>query len=233
MTLLHSPDDEILSAYLDGAGDESDARHIESCAACQARLAELRAVATKVGSPVAGPDPERRERAIAAALAAGASAGRRRVIALGQRLRHPLVPLVIVLIALVALLAVLISGTNPSDDIDPAGTEEIITGDLGTIEDEGQLAERLEAGLESGRARAALGGQDDETAVTAEDVPCEAQARALAPGTQTAPLLSALLEWGGEPAAVHVYETGGSAGFTRQAVVLAAADCRRLAGRRF
>ena len=231
MTLLHSPDDEVLSAYLDGAGDEADARHIESCATCQARLAELRAVATRVGGPVVAPDPERRERAIAAALAAGASAGRRRVIALGQRLRHPLVPLVVVLIALVALLAVIVSGTDSSDDVDPSGTAEVITGDLGTIADEQQLAERLEAGLESGRTRAALGGEGEAT-VSRADVPCEEQARALAPGTQTSPVLSALLEWAGEPAAVHVYESAATGGVTRQAVVLAAADCRRLAGRR-
>lgn len=49
------PDDETLSAALDGEDDEVVALHLAGCGSCGTRLADLRAVAVAVASPVAGP----------------------------------------------------------------------------------------------------------------------------------------------------------------------------------
>jgi hypothetical protein len=62
-------DDEMLSAALDGYGSVADRAHVDSCDKCRERLDALKRVAELVGSPVAGPDQEAREAAVAAALA--------------------------------------------------------------------------------------------------------------------------------------------------------------------
>jgi anti-sigma factor RsiW len=69
----HLPDDELLSALIDGEGTASErattSDHARSCPACAERLAQLRAVAAAVSSPVAPSDGGRRQAALAAALA--------------------------------------------------------------------------------------------------------------------------------------------------------------------
>jgi hypothetical protein len=62
-------DHEALSGFVDGEAPEWT-EHIASCAACQAAVAELRAVAAAVARPVDGPPAAVREAAIAAALGA-------------------------------------------------------------------------------------------------------------------------------------------------------------------
>ncbi|HVT77730.1 MAG TPA: hypothetical protein VHD87_11925, partial [Acidimicrobiales bacterium] len=77
---MSHPTDEILSARLDGeAVDAADGAHIEGCAACQARLADLRAVSVALRAPM--PPPARlREAAVSSALVetTGARAALRR-----------------------------------------------------------------------------------------------------------------------------------------------------------
>ena len=63
-------DDEALSAVLDGVGTDDDARHVEGCGSCSARLEAVRAVAAAVAAPVPSPGPERLDAAVAAALSA-------------------------------------------------------------------------------------------------------------------------------------------------------------------
>lgn len=62
------PDDELLSAHLDG--DAPEVRpHLVGCAPCRARLAELRAVAAAVAVPPPAPPQHVVDGAVAAALA--------------------------------------------------------------------------------------------------------------------------------------------------------------------
>jgi hypothetical protein len=75
MTERH-PDDEALSAVLDGEGGDDDRIHVDGCAPCQARLAQFRGVSLAVGAAV----PARADSEISAAVsralaAAGASGG--------------------------------------------------------------------------------------------------------------------------------------------------------------
>lgn len=63
------PDDELLSAVLDGDATDVDATKVARDPSLAALLEELRAARTAVREPVA-PSPEARERAISAALAA-------------------------------------------------------------------------------------------------------------------------------------------------------------------
>jgi hypothetical protein len=72
MTIAH-PDDEMLSALLDGEADQDADTHVAGCAACGARLAALRAAAASVGE-APQPRPAVRESAIRAALMESAGA---------------------------------------------------------------------------------------------------------------------------------------------------------------
>ena len=77
------PDDEALSAHLDG--EEPQLRvHLESCTACTGRLADLRQVRAALGAPVTPPPAWQRDATIARALdAVGHSGGARRARAGG------------------------------------------------------------------------------------------------------------------------------------------------------
>jgi hypothetical protein len=66
MTIAH-PDDETLSALLDGEADQDADAHVAGCSTCGARLAALRAAAAAVGE-APQPPPAVRESAIRAAL---------------------------------------------------------------------------------------------------------------------------------------------------------------------
>lgn len=66
MTTPH-PDDEQLSAHLDGEAGDGTAEHLGSCRDCEQRLAGLRLVSSRVGSSVAGPPDRVREAALQAA----------------------------------------------------------------------------------------------------------------------------------------------------------------------
>jgi hypothetical protein len=74
MTPTDHPSQEDLSALLDGEPRAS--AHVETCAACQTRVDQLRAAAAAVAAPVALPDPATRDAAIARAVAAAGSPAR-------------------------------------------------------------------------------------------------------------------------------------------------------------
>ena len=69
MSTTH-PDDEQLSAFLDGEADGDAAAHIAGCADCSARVEALRSVASAVAAPLPQVGPAARDAAIANALAA-------------------------------------------------------------------------------------------------------------------------------------------------------------------
>ena len=75
MTEPFRPDDDLVSAVLDGEATRAERARVEGDPALQARLAEFAAVREAVGAPVRPPTEMRRDAAIAAALdAAPASA---------------------------------------------------------------------------------------------------------------------------------------------------------------
>jgi hypothetical protein len=62
-------DDEAISAVLDGEATADEVAHVDVCATCAARLAQLRDAALVVRTPVEPPSDAERDAAIAAALA--------------------------------------------------------------------------------------------------------------------------------------------------------------------
>lgn len=68
MTEDRHPDDEQLSAALDGEGEADTAAHLRACAACADRLDGLRRASALIGEPVPPPSAALVERAVGAAL---------------------------------------------------------------------------------------------------------------------------------------------------------------------
>ncbi|HSL56296.1 MAG TPA: zf-HC2 domain-containing protein, partial [Acidimicrobiales bacterium] len=66
------PDDELVSAYLDGEASDDERARVEGDPVLVARVAELRAAAAAVAAPVDPLDEVTRRRLIDASLAAGA-----------------------------------------------------------------------------------------------------------------------------------------------------------------
>lgn len=64
----HAPDDDLLSALLDGEADEDFAAHVADCADCQPRLEALRSASLAVRTPVIYPAAHVREAAVARAV---------------------------------------------------------------------------------------------------------------------------------------------------------------------
>ena len=134
------PDDERLSAVLDGEGRPDDAAHAGSCPICATRLSQLRSVAAAVGAPVGAADPQRRAAAVAAALATAGPAQARedeqaRVVSI-SRARRP-IPLprwlaaaaVLLLLALAIPAAVRFAGEGGDDDSATSATTTMAAGD--------------------------------------------------------------------------------------------------------
>lgn len=131
-------DDEALSAALDGEASAAGAGHLDRCPDCRARVDHLRSVQALVATapPV---DPARRERALAAAVAAmeplaprrtgGATTTAPRRTGRRRRWTVDLAPWVGVaaLVLLVALAVPLLAGGGGDDD---AGEAETTAGDV-------------------------------------------------------------------------------------------------------
>lgn len=67
---MSHPDDEVLSALLDGEAPPGDVAHVDGCGDCQARVAELRFAAESVARSVPIPPGHLREASLAVALRA-------------------------------------------------------------------------------------------------------------------------------------------------------------------
>jgi len=68
------PNDEDLSAYVDGAAADDVGRHVASCPRCNRRVEELRTVSVAVAQPPATMSDEARAAGLAAAMAASVAA---------------------------------------------------------------------------------------------------------------------------------------------------------------
>jgi len=67
------PDDEVVSAVLDGEATDEEVARVRADAGLTARLDELRAARDAIAAPVTGPSPADRDAAIAAAMAEAAT----------------------------------------------------------------------------------------------------------------------------------------------------------------
>ena len=252
MSDLH-PDDEALSAHLDG--EEPQVRvHVESCTACTARLAGLRRVRAAVGAPVTPPPAWQRDATIARALeAVGRAGGARRAHAGG----------IAAAILLVLGAAVGLSQLSHSAKRDalkttgaargteagaaaPSTTAIAATdlGDLGALSDTAALRARVQpivARLDAGvpgapnaAAAKAAGtvpesvqrGRQFGTGDSAAARRCVDAARALDPANVSL-AAAGTVTWQGTPAEVLLYAVAGRRGAAR-VYVLAQADCRVL-----
>src|SRR3954453_22123380 len=82
------PDDEVVSAVLDGEATHEEVARVHADAGLTVRLGELRAARDAVAAPVTLPSPAQREAALAAARAESAQAPVRSVVDLRDRRRR-------------------------------------------------------------------------------------------------------------------------------------------------
>jgi hypothetical protein len=239
MTATDHLDDEHLTALQDGDGSSDERAHLEGCARCRARADALVGAATLVGTPPSPPSNAARDTAVAAAL----READRPVVPLRRarrrRVSEWLAPVAAVLV-LLALIAVVVPQLGDGGDGDDDASREAATAesaeraqrgggssenndlrsaappatDLGAVDDEADLARRVDDALASEAAGDAAG------APLVQEDPCAASFRSLAP--PLGPLrLRAAVVWRGEAAEV--------ASDGEQAVVLAAGSCAPLA----
>jgi negative regulator of sigma E activity len=162
------PDDELVSAYLDGEASAEEIARVDADPALRTRLAAFRQVRAAVGAAVEAPAAADRERAVARALEAGV---RRPVADLDDarararaRRRTRWVPVASVAAAVLLLLAAvpLLSrlGDDSSDDLaaTAAATTTAGASDASAEEDN-------EAASPQAHERRALGVVDDEAAL--------------------------------------------------------------------
>jgi hypothetical protein len=253
MSELHA-DDETLSAHLDGAHEESQLRdHLEGCATCQARLAELRRARRALAAPVTPPPEWQRDAAISRALAvADDRAGARHRV--GPWAGGIAAALLLVLGATVGLSLLSNDGHDTvasraskpaARTLEAAGAATPPTtiaaeqlGDLGAIPDSAALRAVLQPAVALFRMNAKAAAGAPETTERAElqsgsgrvapapERRCLAAARALDPAN-VSPAAAGTATWQGTPAEVLVYAVGGRPGAAR-VYVLAQADCRVL-----
>jgi hypothetical protein len=254
MSDMH-PDDEALSAHLDGDQAAGVRDHVESCEVCTARLAQLRRVRAAVGAPVVPPPARQRDAAIARALAAaGDGAGSRRRV--GAWAGGIAAAMLLVLGAAFGLsqlssqsgVKTVSSGdakaTSPagetagraaSEATPPTGAEVADLGDLGPLTDTAALRAVVQPTVaQFSRRLGKATGEAAPPATQAQDAanarltarPCVDAARALDPAN-VRPTAVGTATWRGTPADVLVYAVAGRPGAAR-VYVLARADCRVL-----
>lgn len=175
------PDDEILSAHVDGQADATVEEHIRACAACAARRTELAGVRVRLAEAPPPASAAAREAAIEGALSAAAGAGDVRTLPRRDRARaFPAWTLAAAAVLLVVLgvavaarrgsdhpVATRATATTPalSPPAAAAGKNEasagaaapvpVDGGDLGPVEDGSTLRSRVEPAL---RGTDAAGG---------------------------------------------------------------------------
>jgi negative regulator of sigma E activity len=161
------PDDELVSAYLDGEASAEEIARVDADPALRTRLAAFRQVRAAVGAPVEAPAAADRDRAVARALEAGV---RRPVADLDDararraRRRSRWVPVASVAAAVLLLLAAvpLLSrlGEDSNDDLAATAAATTTAGAADASAEEG-----TEAASPQAHERRALGVVDDEAAL--------------------------------------------------------------------
>ena len=230
MSDLH-PDDEALSAQLD-RDDPQLHPHLDGCAACASRLAELRRVGAAVGAPVPPPPAWQRDAAIARALDAGwrrESARRAGAWAAG------IAAAVLVVLGAAFGLSQLSSdrtglqatsgaakaGDNPATAPAPSSAVPSL-GDLGALKDSAALRAAIQPSVGQSAFRTAEGAAPSDAAkqsATPTTTPtaspaCAGAARAL-DRANVQPATTATATWQGTPAEVLIYAVEGRPGAAR------------------
>lgn len=165
MTDLPTPDDELVSAYLDGEVDVGERARVEGDPALLARSEELAAVRAALSAPVEAPPPGEVDRAIAAAVAAAAVAAPtgRDELARRREERRRSVPAWLSVAAVVLALLVgvpLLAGIGGGGDTDD---------ETAAVESAGDSADSAEGGGGQG-----TGGADDTLSSDGADAPTTA-----------------------------------------------------------
>lgn len=221
-------DDETISAALDGEPIDAAAQaHLDGCAVCRARLDVFSRVAAAVAAPVAPPDADARDAAIAAAVGAPEPARRNWAPLLA------VAAVILVLALAVPLIGALSSGDGGRDDAATSGpaagagggaTEQATAAvpDLGPVSAD-SLRPLVEAQLGGspkaltspapaaapGDAGSSADSGASSTATTAPALSADAAA-ACEPSVHAdgSRVLLAQATWDGTPAAVLAYRAG-------------------------
>ena len=255
MSDLH-PDDEALSAHLDGAAPADEGHevrdHVEGCATCTARLEQLRRVRAAVGAPVAPPPDRQRDAAVARALdAAGRQGGARSVGAWAAGIAAATLLVLGAAFGLAQLsdrdgdqlattgaklsTPAAESGRTGSAAAPATGAGVAELGDLGALSDSAALRgvvqprlARLTVEATKGAGATSEAPQQFAAGDAARVAPrqCVDAAQALDPAN-VRPAATGTATWQGTPAEVLVYAVAGRPGAARVYVV-AQADCRVL-----
>ena len=198
MSTVH-PDDELLSAALDG-GEEETAAHARGCPDCQLRLARLRAAAEAVASPVPAVSTAVRAAAVRRAMQEGGAdlSGRRATRRRAQRRRaHRRLPgwapvaalAAAAAVAAVVAVPIVLSGSGPSTlsatratkaGTGPAAPAALDGGDLGSMSDQVALRDDVRQQL---AAASAAGAQPYAQAAVPGQVAQGAQGPAVSSGS--------------------------------------------------
>lgn len=249
---LH-PDDETLSAFVDGMASDADADHVAACVTCSARVDQLAQAARAIGMPVASPSGAAVDAAIAAAL--GATTRDASIVAFRRRPAwFAPVAAVAALVALALGAASVLTDSGPDRTTTAAGPRDETAGrsmaagnqlDLGDL-DEARLRPAIDALLPSELTMSAPapaagsgqgGGVADSSAAAEEKTEpatsaetCEAAVRDGNPALP-ARVGAAPGRWKGEPAVVLVFRAGPSGDI--HVYVTTRQDCRILHFARF
>jgi hypothetical protein len=219
------PDDEALSAHLDGEAPEWES-HVRSCPPCQARLAAFGRVAAAVGTAREAAAPGTGDEAVARAVAAATTSSSsvwksRRLVTAAAGIAAA----VLVAGGVVALVhrGASRSSSTASRALGPVAANVVEAGDLGDLADDKALKAQVEpslstteaapaagaAGAAASKAPAQTGAKSEALrSSSARPLPCEAQARALQPGTQVL-VYRAAARWQGTLAVVFGFTAAG------------------------
>jgi hypothetical protein len=246
------PDDELLSAVLDGEAGPDAGAHVAGCLPCQARLEAMGAVSRAVGAPVPPRPAAEVAAAVSRAIAAGAGptrlpegealppaeagqpGGEPALRRAGRRRNARIGAIAAVCLALGGIASLVgLAATHharPVAVVSPSQAPQAASAPtgLGEQSDPAALAAVLRPLLgQSTPAGAAFAPAGPPPAALPGSCQAAAAAGAGLP-TGTRPLLAASLSWRGQPAEVTVFEQPVAAG-GRIAVVTAVAGCSILA----
>ena len=162
--VVFHPDDDALSAWIDGEASASDRGHVDGCDACRARVARLEAVRAAVSTPVP-PDQGAVTRSVHAALNAW-DASSPAAVPIGARRRRYTPPaawvgIAAIVLALLAAVPLLLRGTDRDLSASGGDTEFQATPLEGGSSGAGQAPE---TGATARSVNVADFGEHDDTA---------------------------------------------------------------------
>jgi hypothetical protein len=240
--------DEALSDALDGLASAETTSHLAGCGQCRARAESMRAAVRAVATPPPAAATAERDAAVARALAAGAPARGRSVVA-------PWMAAAALVAVLLGAGAIVLAGRDGRGDETAArqldaptgggsagaagGAGPVDAGDLGDQRDPVALNTLLEERLAAPARSAAPAFAEGADASSAGDTAgpeaqattapsCVAEASDAGSGRVGPLVLTGRLRWQGEPAVVLVFASPDQSQLGRRAFVMARRDCRLL-----